>query len=113
MKSFDYFAPQSLGDGTALLRRYGTKAKLLAGGADLFIRMERRAVEPGVVVDLKKIRALQGIKAGAKGLTIRAVTLMDEIVSSPLVQRRYGVVADAAAAGGSLYTRNPGPLGGA
>ena len=112
MKSFDYFAPQSLGDATALLRRYGTKAKLLAGGTDLFIRMERRAVEPVVVVDLKKIRALQGIKAGAKGLTIRAVTLMDEIVSSPLVQRRYGIVAEAAGAVGSIQTRNRATLGG-
>jgi len=112
MKNFDYFAPQSLGDATALLRRYGTKAKLLAGGTDLFIRLERRAIEPGVVVDLKKIRALQGIKASAKGLTIRAVTLMDEIVSSPLVQRRYRIVADAAAAVGSIQTRNRATLGG-
>ena len=112
MKNFDYFAPQSLGDATALLHRYGTKAKLLAGGTDLFIRLERRAVEPGVVVDLKKIRALQGIKASAKGLTIRAVTLMDEIVSSRLVQRRYGIIAEAAVAVGSIQTRNRATLGG-
>jgi len=112
MKSFDYFAPQSLGDATALLRRYGTKARLLAGGTDLFIRLERRVVEPGILVDLKKIRALQGIKASAKGLTIRAATLMDEIVSSRLVQRRYGIVADAAAAVGSIQTRNRATLGG-
>ena len=112
MKSFDYFAPQSLGDATALLRRYGTKARLLAGGTDLFLRMERRVVEPGVVVDLKKVRALQGIKASTKGLTIRATTLMDEIVSSHLVQRRYRIVADAAAAVGSIQTRNRATLGG-
>jgi carbon-monoxide dehydrogenase medium subunit len=112
MRSFDYFAPQSLGDATALLRRYGTKAKLLAGGTDLFLRMERRAVEPGVVVDLKKVRALQGIKASAKGLTIRAATLMDEIVSSSLVQRRYRIIAEAAAAVGSIQTRNRATLGG-
>ena len=112
MKSFDYFAPQSLGDATALLRRYGTKARLLAGGTDLFLRMERRVVEPGVVVDLKKVRALQGIKASAEGLTIRAGTLMDEIVSSPLVQRRYRIIAEAAAAVGSIQTRNRATLGG-
>ena len=112
MISFDYFAPQSLGDATALLRRYGTKAKLLAGGTDLFLRMERRVVEPGVVVDLKKVRALQGIKASAEGLTIRAGTLMDEIVSSPLVQRRYRIIAEAAAAVGSIQTRNRATLGG-
>jgi len=112
MKSFDYFAPQSLGDATALLRRYGTKARLLAGGTDLFLRMERRVVEAVVVVDLKKVRALQGIKASAKGLTVRAATLMDEIVSSPLVQRRYRIIAEAAAAVGSIQTRNRATLGG-
>ncbi|MBI1997697.1 MAG: xanthine dehydrogenase family protein subunit M [Deltaproteobacteria bacterium] len=103
---------RTLGDATALLRRYGTKARLLAGGTDLFLRMERRVVEPGVVVDLKKVRALQGIKASAKGLTIRATTLMDEIVSSHLIQRRYRIVADAAAAVGSIQTRNRATLGG-
>jgi carbon-monoxide dehydrogenase medium subunit len=112
MRSFDYFAPQSLGEATALLRRYGTKAKLLAGGTDLFIRLERRVVEPSVVVDLKKIRALQGIKTSAKGLTIGAATLMDEIVSSPLVQRRYRIIAEAAVAVGSIQTRNRATLGG-
>jgi hypothetical protein len=106
------FCSQSLGDATALLRRYGTKARLLAGGTDHFIRLERRVVEPGILVDLKKIRALQGIKASAKGLTIRAATLMDEIVSSRLVQRRYGIVAEAAGAVGSIQTRNRATLGG-
>ena len=112
MRSFDYFAPQSLGDATALLNRYGTKARLLAGGTDLFLRMERRVVEPGVLVDLKKVRALQGIKASAKGLTIRAATPMEDIVSSPLVQRRYGIIAEAAAVIGSIQTRNRATLGG-
>ena len=112
MKSFDYFAPQSLGDATALLGRYETKARLLAGGTDLFLRMERRVVEPGVLVDLKKVRALQGIKASAKGLTIRAATPMEDIESSPLVQRRYGIIAEAAAAVGSIQTRNRATLGG-
>src|SRR3990167_7979967 len=55
MKSFDYIAPQSLSDVTTLLRRYGTKARLLAGGTDLLLRLERRLVEPSVVIDLKMI----------------------------------------------------------
>jgi carbon-monoxide dehydrogenase medium subunit len=69
-------------------------------------------VEPGVIVDLKKIRALRGIKANRKGLTIKAVTLMDEITSSPLVKRRYNIIAKAAAAVGSIQTRNRATLGG-
>jgi len=61
MKSFEYFAPQSFNDAASLLRRYGNKVKLLAGGTDLCLRLERRLVDPSVVVDLKKVRALRGI----------------------------------------------------
>ncbi len=112
MRKFDFFSPQSLSEATALLRHYGTQARLLAGGTDLLLRVERRLVEPGVVVDLKRICALRGIKANRKGLTIKAVTLMDEIASSPLVQRRYGMIATGAAAVGSIQTRNRATLGG-
>ncbi|MBI4489188.1 MAG: xanthine dehydrogenase family protein subunit M [Deltaproteobacteria bacterium] len=112
MGNFDYFAPQSLGDATSLLRQYGNKSRLLAGGTDLLLRLERRLVEPCVVIDLKKIRALRGIKATRKGLRIGAVTLMDEIASSPLVQGRCGIIAKGAAAVGSIQTRNRATLGG-
>ena len=53
MGDFDYFAPRRLGEAVSLLRRYGKKAALLAGGTDLMLRVERRAVTPGAVVDLK------------------------------------------------------------
>lgn len=112
MKSFDYFAPQSFNDAASLLRRYGNKAKLLAGGTDLCLRMERRVVEPGIVVDLKKIRALRGIRTSRNGVVIGAVTLMDEIASSPVVKRRYAIISDAAAVVGSIQTRNRATVGG-
>lgn len=112
MKSFEYFAPQNFNDAASLLRRYGSKAKLLAGGTDLCLRLERRLVDPVVVVDLKKIRALRGIKLDRKGLTIGAVTLMDEIASSAVVKGRYAIIAQAAAVIGSIQTRNRATLGG-
>ena len=112
MKSFEYFAPQSFKDAASLLLRYGSKAKLLAGGTDLCLRLERRVVDPGVVVDLKKIPALRGIKTNRQGLTIGAVTLMEEIASSPSVRRRYAIIAEAAAVVGSIQTRNRATLGG-
>ncbi|MGE5302501.1 MAG: FAD binding domain-containing protein [Alphaproteobacteria bacterium] len=112
MKSFEYFAPQSFKDAASLLHRYGSKATLLAGGTDLSLRLERRVVDPGVVVDLKKIRALRGIKLDRQGLTIGALTLMDEIASSPSIKARYAIIADAAAVVGSIQTRNRATVGG-
>lgn len=41
----------------ALLSRYRTNVRLLAGGTDLFLRLERRAVEPGGVVELMNSRS--------------------------------------------------------
>jgi len=112
MKSFEYFAPHTFKDAASLLLRYGSKAKLLAGGTDLNLRLERRVVDPGVVVDLKKIRALRGIKLNRQGLTIGALTLMDEIASSPSIKARYAIIADAAAVVGSIQTRNRATVGG-
>ncbi len=112
MRDLDYFAPQRLEEAVSLLRRHGNKTALLAGGTDLLLRLERRLVAPGVIVNLKKIRELTGIKSSHIGLTIGAVTLMDEIASSPLVQGRYGIIGKGAAAVGSIQTRNRATLGG-
>lgn len=112
MRSFDYFAPQKLGEAVSLLRRHGKKATLLAGGTDLLLRLERRVIAPSLVVDLKKIRDLKGIKQERKGLKIGALTLMEEIASSSVVQKRYGIIAQGAAVVGSIQTRNRATLGG-
>ena len=112
MAGFDYFSPQRLEEAVSLLRRYGNKAALLAGGTDFLLRLERRLVAPSVVIDLKKIRDLRGIKSNRSGLRIGAATLMEEIASSPLVQARYGIIAKGAAVVGSIQTRNRATLGG-
>lgn len=112
MSDFDYFAPRRLGDAVSLLRRYGKKASLLAGGTDLMLRIERRAVSPRVVVDLKQIRGLNGILANGKGLRIGALTLMEEIASSRSIQRRCRILAESAGVVGSIQTRNRATLGG-
>ena len=112
MKGIDYFAPPRLEEAVSLLRRYGKKAALMAGGTDFLLRLERGLVQPGVIVDLKKIRDLRGINSNRAGLKIGAATLMDEIASSHLIQTRYGILAKGAAAVGSIQTRNRATLGG-
>jgi len=112
MNDFDYFAPRRLGEAVTLLRKHGRKATLLAGGTDLMLRVERRAVTPVVVVDLKQISDLKGIRVSRDGLRIGALTLMEEIASAPAVQKRYGLLANAAGVVGSIQTRNRATLGG-
>ncbi len=55
MKDFDYFAPQEISEAVSLMRQYGDQARLLAGGTDLFLRLEHGLTAPGMIIDLKKI----------------------------------------------------------
>ena len=112
MKGIDYFAPPRIEEAVSLLRRYGKKAALMAGGTDFLLRLERGLVAPRVVVDLKKIRDLREIQSSRAGLKIGAATLMEEIASSRLVQTRYAILAKGAASVGSIQTRNRATLGG-
>jgi len=112
MSEFEYFTPRRLGEAVSLLRHYGKKAALLAGGTDFMLRVERRVATPGVVVDLKNIPDLKGIGTSREGLRIGALALMEEIASAPAVRKRYGLLASAAGVVGSIQTRNRATLGG-
>lgn len=112
MRDFGYFAPKNLGEAMSLLQRYGAEARVLAGGTDLFLNLERKLFVPKFIVDLKKIEGLKRIDASVDGLRIGALALMDEIACHPLIQDRWRILADAAAVVGSAQTRNRATLGG-
>ena len=55
METFTYLRPETLSDAIAMLRRYGAKARLLLGGTDLLVRLQKGAA-PEAVIDLKRVR---------------------------------------------------------
>ena len=111
MKNFAYFDPTSVGEAVQLLRQHAGKAKVLAGGTDLFLRMRRRALMPDVVVDLKRIAALATLSYNAQeGLRIGATVTHGEVVDHAAVQQHYGALATAANWVGSLQTRHRGTV---
>lgn len=111
MKNFEYFDPTSVGEAVQLLRQHAGKAKVLAGGTDLFLRMRRRVLMPDVVVDLKRIAALATLSYNAQeGLRIGATVTHGEVVDHAAVQQHYGALATAANWVGSLQTRHRGTV---
>ena len=55
---------------------------------------------------------LKGIQAQANGVEIGALTTLTEVVTNPLIQSRYGLLAHAARRVASPQIRNQGTLGG-
>jgi carbon-monoxide dehydrogenase medium subunit len=97
----------------SLLDTYQQRARVLAGGTDLYLRMERRVLSPEYVIDLKKISDLNYIRYDEKnGLKIGSMTLHRDIVESSIIQEKFPILASASLVVGSNQTRNRATLGG-
>ena len=66
MKNFDYAAPTSLAEATALLARADGTARILAGGTDLLVQLREHLRDADLVVDVKKIPELMRAELRAR-----------------------------------------------
>jgi carbon-monoxide dehydrogenase medium subunit len=114
MRPFAYERPASLAEAFSLLAAHGDgRARLLAGGTDLLIRLRDGTLRPEVVVDVKRIAELSDAIVEEDGrLLIGARTAMTEIVGDPRVRRDFPALAEAAAYVGSAQIRNRATLAG-
>ena len=113
MRRFEYARPETLAEAIALLEHEGPRARVLAGGTDLIIRLRDGTYTPSVVIDVKRIPELAPAIAEVDGLVrISAGTVMTDIHDSPLVQRWFPALADAARFVGSVQIRNRATLAG-
>jgi carbon-monoxide dehydrogenase medium subunit len=113
MRAFAYERPSDLASAVALLAEHGPDARPLAGGTDLIIRLRDGSLQPGVVVDLKRVAELDGeIREGGDGLIIGAGTTMTSIAADGRIRRDYQALAEGAAVVGSIQIRNRATLAG-
>jgi aerobic carbon-monoxide dehydrogenase medium subunit len=70
--SFDYAAPDTLGEVLTLLAEHGTEAKVLAGGQSLVPRMAFRLERPRLLVDIGRVGGLDDVAAVDGELSIGA-----------------------------------------
>jgi CO/xanthine dehydrogenase FAD-binding subunit len=113
MRSFDYVRPDTLDEALALLRQHGTRARLLAGGTDLIVRLRRRHVQPAIVIDVKRAARLRNdvVEIDSR-LRIGANAVITDIVSDPRIQHHFPALVEAASVVGSIQIRNRATLTG-
>jgi carbon-monoxide dehydrogenase medium subunit len=113
MNNFEYRKVSTLEDACLLLDQYGDRAKILAGGTDLLIKMRNRALNPALLIDLKGVPGLDEIRyEPAIGLRIGPLTSIHQLETSRLVQEKFGGIAKAAASLGTYQIRCRATLGG-
>ena len=108
LKPFDYFEPTTIEEATQILSKYGTKAKVLAGGVDLVARMRRRQAQPQYVVSILSVPGLDYIQSDKAGLRFGALTTIRSIELSPIVEKDYAVLYEAASQIASVQVKTMG-----
>jgi aerobic carbon-monoxide dehydrogenase medium subunit len=109
---FEYHAPTSVPEALELLSRYGSDAKLLAGGTDLLLAMKKRSATPSHLINLKTIPGLSGIKTDKEGVTIGPLTTIADIERSAVIRDGYTPLWDAARVMASPQVRTLATIGG-
>ncbi len=113
LPEFEYFNPRDVPSTLELLALHGEQAVLLGGGTDLLVRMKQGLLKPGVVISLRGVEDLRGIRKQKDGtLMIGALTRITDLLESSVIRRKYPGLAQAAGAVSAPPLQNMGTVGG-
>jgi carbon-monoxide dehydrogenase medium subunit len=96
-----YEAPETTKAAVGLLAKAKGSAYVLAGGSDLLVRMKGGYIEPDLVVDIKRIKAMREVKKTASGFTIGAAVSCAELTENKALAKAWPGVVEAAGLIGS------------
>jgi len=110
--AFEYHAPNSIGEATALLDRLGDDAKILSGGQSLIPLMKLRLASPGHLVDINGIPGLAYVREADGFLRLGALTREVDLEESEVVRIRYPLLHDTCKVIADPLVRNLATVGG-
>ncbi|OQY00833.1 MAG: hypothetical protein B6I26_06025 [Desulfobacteraceae bacterium 4572_130] len=114
MNSFNYLSPKTIEQAISLSGQYGEKAKFIAGGTDIVVKLKKGEIKPEYLISLRKIKELtkffKDYKTGE--LVISAMVTHASLEKSLIIQNKYPIIYDAVSNIGSLQVRNIGTIGG-
>ena len=103
---------RTLQEAAAVLARYGSDARLLAGGTDVLVDLKTGRVRFGHLVSINRIDGLRGISETDDGLRVGALTTITELDRSTAVRERFRPLLDATSQMAAQQIRNVATVGG-
>ena len=109
-----YFRPNNIDELQDIL--YNEKesfVSILAGGTDLIPKWENNLnAKPHILIDIKKLGDYSGIREKDNKIIIGALTTIQEIKNSPLLQNEFPALTDAAGQFAGVQIRHRATIGG-
>jgi 4-hydroxybenzoyl-CoA reductase beta subunit len=95
LPSFEYLEPKNLGEALEFLAAHGEKARVIAGGTDLIVRMKQRLAEPAFLISLKNLQELDFIREENGVAMIGAMTPLSSLMDSELIKANFAALFQA------------------
>jgi CO/xanthine dehydrogenase FAD-binding subunit len=112
LPKFEYHEPSTLDEACRIMAELGKKAKLLAGGTDLLVKMKKRIASAENLVSLGEIRELHKKEHGNGQLVLSAGLTAAELGQAEEMSGEYNALIMAANSLGSPLIRNLATIGG-
>ncbi|MCC6778277.1 MAG: xanthine dehydrogenase family protein subunit M [Hyphomicrobiales bacterium] len=106
----DYACPTTLPEAVRLLA--DADAKAIAGGQSLMPMLAFRLAHPSLLVDLRKLPELRGIKISEQGITLGAMVRWREILDDQRLDTAHPLLKAAIGHVAHYQIRNRGTVGG-
>lgn len=103
---FKYQKPETISKVLKLLAANGDKARILAGGTDLVVKIKEGLESPDLVIDIKGIEKLGKIVKKENAVHIGANVTFTDLINSKLIKTKLPLIWEAAKTVASIGTRN-------
>ncbi len=107
-----YLEPDTIQETLGLLARHGSQARIINGGTDLLLEIERGLRSPEVVIDISRVPRLDDIRLENDRIHLGPSVTHNQALASPLIREHAYPLARACWDVGAPQIRNRGTVAG-
>ena len=112
MNHFTYLRAASVAEALEIKQQHGDDAVFTAGGTDVLLLTKKGLIAPRMLVSLRNLEDLQGIRQEKNTLVIGSGTTLRTLEKSKLIADSFPALNDAVGRMASVQIRNVATLGG-
>ena len=107
-----YYQPETLLDALELLREHAERARLVAGGTDVLVELQRGIRPTTTTIDIARLRGLRYIREEGGSIHVGALATHNDAISSALCRRRATPLVQACIEIGAPQIRSRATIAG-
>jgi carbon-monoxide dehydrogenase medium subunit len=112
VNKFEYLTPATIDEAISFCISHGERAKYIAGGTDVMVKLKEGKISPQYLVSLRRIQGLDHIVYKDGELRIGSLATHRMLELSPIIRKEFPILIDAVTNIGSVQIRNVATIGG-